>query len=139
MIVLDCNAAIAIFNGSDEGKALRLLMHDGEKAIAPDIFKVEAANVLRKYSQAGGIDPRSEKESLVDMIDMIDDFHSIDSLIFEAYRESIRLKHPIYDMLYFVLARRTMSTVFTLDKRLQRICLENDVQCVFTDNDFGKN
>ena len=46
------------------------------------------------------------------------------------------LRHPVYDMLYFVLARRNAATLFTLDRKLQQLCLDNGVDCVLTDTNF---
>ena len=39
-------------------------------------------------------------------------------------------------MLYFVLARRNAATLFTLDRKLQQLCLDNGVNCVLTDTEF---
>ena len=54
----------------------------------------------------------------------------------EATKEAMRLRHPVYDMLYFVLARRNAATLFTLDRKLQQLCLDNGVDCVLTDTNF---
>ena len=51
-------------------------------------------------------------------------------------KEAMRLRHPVYDMLYFVLARRNAATLFTLDRKLQQLCLDNGVDCVLTDTNF---
>ena len=42
----------------------------------------------------------------------------------------------IRDRLYFVLARRNAATLFTLDRKLQQLCLDNGVNCVLTDTEF---
>ena len=102
MIVLDCNAALAMARGTMEGDAFRSLMLRGEEAIAPRFFSVELANALWKM----------------------------------AFSEAVRLNHPVYDMLYFVLARRNAATLFTLDRKLQQLCLDNGVDCVLTDTNF---
>ena len=44
--------------------------------------------------------------------------------------EAIRVDHSLYDMLYFVLARRTSSTLLTCDRRLAKLCEQNGVDCV---------
>ena len=36
--------------------------------------------------------------------------------------EAMRLDHPVYGLLYFVLARREGATLFTLDQKLQGLC-----------------
>lgn len=57
----------------------------------------------------------------------------------EALTEAVRLRRPVYDMVYFVLARRLGATLFTLDKRLQALCIDNGVNCVRLDTQFGQN
>ena len=52
MIVLDCNAALAMARGTMEGDAFRSLMLRGEEAIAPRFFSVELANALWKMVRA---------------------------------------------------------------------------------------
>ena len=67
---------------------------------------------------------------LSEAISLIDEIHPSDDLVVEAFNEAVRLNHSAYDMLYLVLARRTGSTLFTLDKELQEACLETGVDCV---------
>ena len=43
----------------------------------------------------------------------------------------MRLEHSSYDMVYFILARRTGATLFTLDKKLIELCLNNGVDCLY--------
>ena len=44
-------------------------------------------------------------------------------------------------MFYFVLARRTGGTLFTTDRKLMKLCLDNGVNCVtlldWDEEDFG--
>ncbi|MBQ9002724.1 MAG: type II toxin-antitoxin system VapC family toxin [Eggerthellaceae bacterium] len=42
----------------------------------------------------------------------------------------MRLGHSVYDLLYFVLARRKGIALLTADKKLARLCEENGVECV---------
>lgn len=48
----------------------------------------------------------------------------------EALNESIRLQHSTYDLFYFVLARRTGTTLFTLNRNLMRLCDQNSVNWI---------
>lgn len=56
MIVLDVNAAIAIAKGTEEGRALRELMIEGEEVIAPHFFLTELGNVVWQIVRAGELD-----------------------------------------------------------------------------------
>lgn len=136
MIVLDCNAAIAMVREAAEGDAFRMLMLKGEEAIAPRFFQVEVANVLWKLVRAGMLEENEANESIKAAMSLVGVFCDDDDLVAEALSEAMRLGHPVYDMLYFVLARRHAATLFTLDRKLQRLCVENGVDCVCTDTEF---
>lgn len=130
MIVLDASAVAQIVFGSREGDALREFMLEGEKSIAPDLVRSELANVFWKYHQAGMLERKDAQVRLSEAISLIDEIHPSDDLVVEAFNEAVRLNRSAYDMLYLVLARRTGSTLFTLDKELQEACLETGVDCV---------
>ena len=131
MIVLDCNAALAMARGTVEGDAFRSLMLRGEEAIAPRFFGIESANALWKMVRAGMMTEDEASDSLKAATNLVSDFCPDDDLVVEAFSEAVRLNHPVYDMLYFVLA-----TLFTLDRKLQQLCLDNGVDCVLTDTNF---
>ena len=136
MIVLDCNAAVEIARGTENGNALMMLMDNNEKAITPQFFAYELANVVSKYARGGYIDRDAALELGHQAIELIDEFQDDRNLWEEAVAESIRLKHSAYDLFYLLLARRNAATLFTLDRKLQKLCLDNGVNCVFTDTEF---
>lgn len=136
MIVLDCNAALAMAAKNDEGKAFSMLALEGERIIAPDIIYSEVAHALVKHVRGG-------YESLDDAVllgsgalGLVDEIVPGRDLWLEATAESVRLGHSSCDMMYFVLARRNAATLFTLDRKLQQLCLDNGVNCVLTDAEF---
>lgn len=131
MIVLDCDAAIAIARDTSEGKGLLDLMLEGERAIAPRLFVNELAHALGKYVRGGYFETEEALDIGHDAYALIDEFVDGDDFWEEAFTESIRFRHSSYDMFYLVLARRTASTLFTLDKRLQKLCLDNGVQSIY--------
>ena len=61
---------------------------------------------------------------------LVDEFYPLAELQVEALNEAIRLGHSTYDMFYFVLARRTGATLFTLDRKLAKLCELHGVNCV---------
>ena len=63
-------------------------------------------------------------------LDLADRYISDESLLPEALNECFRLDHSIFDMLFFILARRTRGTLFTADAKLQNLCLDHGVECV---------
>lgn len=136
MIVLDCNAAVEIARGTENGNALMMLMDNNEKSIAPRFFAYELANVVSKYARGGYIARDAALELGHQAIELIDEFQDDRNLWEEVVAESIRLKHSAYDLFYLLLARRNAATLFTLDRKLQQLCLDNGVNCVLTDTEF---
>lgn len=130
MIVLDASAAIEIARQTPEGWALENLMLKGEKSVSCDLFRAEAASAIRKFVRAGKVASDEAPRYLEKVCALVDEFVPIDDLQTEALRESIRLDHSTYDMLYFVLARRCGATLFTLDRKLIDLCIANGVDCI---------
>ncbi len=130
MIVMDANAALAIAMGLDVGDALSLLCNKDERIIAPSLFCAEVSHSLTKYIRGGYMESGEAVACGRDAVSLIDSFVDDGSLWIEATTESIRLGHSSYDMFYLLLARRECATLFTLDRRLQRLCEDNDVSCV---------
>ena len=130
MIVLDTSAIIEMSRQSPEGWALENLMLEGEKAISCELLRVEATSVVRKLVRAGKIAPDEAPGYLEKTCALVDEFVPIKELQTEALREGIRLNHFTYDMYYFILARRCGATLFTLDRKLIDLCIENGVDCI---------
>ena len=136
MIILDCSAAIAIVRKIPEGQALSQLVSDDEKIIAPNLFYAELGNSLFKYARAGEIEESKVGAAIRAAENLVDGFRSEEDFLTEAVAEAVRLNHSVYDMLYFVLARREAATLLTLDQKLQNLCLDNGVNCVRLDAKF---
>ena len=49
---------------------------------------------------------------------LVDDFTSDWELTTEAITEATRYRHPVYDLLYAILARRKGCAMLTMDQRL---------------------
>ncbi|MEG0302375.1 type II toxin-antitoxin system VapC family toxin [Gordonibacter sp.] len=136
MIVLDCDAAVNIALETTQGNALRALMVEGEKAVAPSLLHAELTHAFKKYVQAGVL---SAQEAVLRMRKaqlLVDEYCDDAANCAEVIAESIRLNHSTYDVFYFVLARREAATLFTLDRKLQKLCLDNGVNCVLVDTEF---
>ena len=130
MIVFDTSAVIEIVRQSDDGIALQQLARKNEKKISCDLIRAEAASALRKLSHLEGFDSMQAETYLSEAMALIDEFSPMEELQTEALREAIRLDHSVYDMFYFVLARRTGAILFTLDRKLEQLCLDNGVNVI---------
>lgn len=139
MMVLDCSAAVHIVRRTPEGESFAWLMSlDQERVLAPALFRVEAANAFWKYVQAGNLVPSDARRYVRAATALVDEFVPIESLCAEALVEGMRLSHSVYDMLYFVLARRSGATLVTADRRLNDLCEREGVAC-FHDMVRGKD
>jgi len=130
MIVLDCSAAVNIARKTPEGNGLRALMLEGEKIISSELFPIEAASAFSKYVRAKKLDESTAKVYLAATVALVDEFIPIQENYIEAFRESLRLKHSVYDMLYLTLARRNAATLVTLDMKLMELCDQQDIDCI---------
>lgn len=130
MVVIDVNAAVAIARDTEEGRALRMLLNEPERVVAPRHFLEEMGNVAWKYVVVGGLSEEDALRLFWKSAELVDGYADTEPLLTEAINEAIRHNHSVYDMLYFVLARRNAATLFTLDKKLRAICESNGVNCV---------
>ena len=125
MVVIDANAALEMAFEGGRGDALRALLLQGEEAIAPSVFHSEVSNACFKYAAFGSVG-EEKAQVLLDRVEaLVDCFHDDASL-----SESIRYRHPAYDMFYLVLARRTGATLFTLDKKMWALARDMHVNCI---------
>jgi predicted nucleic acid-binding protein len=130
IVVLDCNAAIEIVLKREKGTIFRHLVETSEKTISSEFFRIETANVLRKYYKGKYI----EKEECYKLLELsenlIDEFVPISENNVEALSEAIRLDYSAYDMLYLTLARRTGALLITLDRPLNDIARREGIEVV---------
>ena len=130
MVVIDANAALEMAFEGERGDAFRALLLQGEEAIAPSVFHSEVSNACSKYAAFGSMG-EEKAQVLLDRVEaLVDCFHDDASLAKEALSESIRYRHPAYDMFYLVLARRTGATLFTLDKKMWALARDMHVNCI---------
>ncbi len=133
MIVLDTSAAIEIARGTEMGHKFERLTLKGEQIISVDLFYGEVCSSFTKYVKAE-VMTRDEAARMVERaVGLVDKFVPMRDLYPEAFNESLRLAHSPYDMFYFVLARRTVGTLFTMDQRLIKLALHNGLNCVCGD------
>ena len=130
IIVLDSNAAIEIVLNREKGKTFSRLIETAEKIITSEFFRIEVANVIRKYYQGKYI-PKSDCGKILELAEgLIDEFVPIKENYMEAFNESIRINYPAYDMLYLTLARRTGALLMTLDRPLNTIAKKEGIETV---------
>jgi len=132
IVVLDSNAAIEIVLKREKAKTFIEIIEAAEKTITSEFFRIEVANVIRKYYQGKYI-KKADCGRILELTEsLIDDFIPIRENYLEAFNESIRLNYPAYDMLYVTLARRTGAILTTLDRPLNAIAKKEGIEIVET-------
>jgi len=117
-IVLDASAAANIVLRTDLAPALIARLVGSSLVIAPTLFHGEIANTLWKYVRLGDLDKDTALTRYTEAIGLVDAFEADEQLAAEALSTAIRHNHPVYDLLYVILARRHGCAVLTVDKKL---------------------
>ena len=127
IVVLDSNAAIEIVLKREKEKVFKALVESAEKVISSEFFRIEIANVIRKY-YLGKYIKKTDCGKILGLAEgLIDEFVPIKDNYLEAFNEAIRLNYPAYDMLYLTLARRTGAVLATLDRPLSTIAKKEGI------------
>lgn len=130
IVVLDSNAAIEVILKREKGKTFLGLIEAADKIITSDFFRIEIANVIRKYYQGKYI-KKADCAKIMELAEgLIDEYIPIKENYLEAFNESIRLNYSAYDMLYLTLARRTGAVLATLDRPLNTIAAKEGIDIV---------
>ena len=126
-VVLDASAAANIVLRTDVAMELGGKLQESVFVIAPGLFHIEIANTMWKYTRAGDLDTQSALHHYEEAIVLIDSFESDDRLTTEALASSAKYNHPVYDMMYAILARRYGCSVLTVDKRFNVLLKKMDI------------
>jgi len=116
--VLDASAAIEIVLQRNLAGKLSKYVVEADWVIAPTLFISEVTNTVWKYQKFADFPYRSCEKTLEQALALPDDFINELDLYREAFKLSCTLNHPVYDMLYLVIARRNNGLLLTLDKKL---------------------
>lgn len=128
-IVLDASAACEIVLLRPLSERLDAIVRAADDVSAPELYVAETANVLWKYVKAKELDLDSSQRCLEAAVNLCDHIVAMPALIQEALVTSCVTKHPVYDAIYLILARRLGAHLVSLDKRLLALARDNGVSC----------
>ena len=120
-LVLDASAAVRLVMRGEAADKLLDPVSAATVVTAPSLYSSEVANAFWKYVKAGSLEMETALERYEEGIALIDDFTPDWELATEALTEAVRYAHPVYDLLYVILARRTGCAVLTMDERLKTL------------------
>ena len=131
--VLDASAAIELIRKGEKAELIETYLLHSNLIVSSELFKAECANALWKMAKAGMIKHEELSTLLEQCYKLVYSFVNIGENSTESLFEAVRLGHPVYDMLYFTLARRSGAIMLTMDRRLTRLCKESDIDCPLLD------
>lgn len=117
-IVLDASAALRVVLASPGIEETVGTLERASLVLAPSLFASETANALWKLGSKGLIPPETLTERWEMAMALPDRLCPDQDLGVEALSEASRHGHPVYHLLYAVLARREGCRVLTFDRRL---------------------
>ncbi|MDR1466437.1 MAG: type II toxin-antitoxin system VapC family toxin [Treponema sp.] len=104
----------------EKADIFRQFIESSERTITSEFFRVEIANVIRKYYKRN-YKKREDCNKILELFEnLVDEFVPVSENNLEALDEAIRLDYSAYDILYLTLARRTGAILLTLDKPLKQ-------------------
>ena len=129
MILLSCQAAIEMADGSKSGLALRALLRPSEMVVAPDALQAQATQQLAALVGSGRLTEARARQILW-CIDGLTE-RSIPANAYAAEALSLALERNISaaDALDVLMARDLPATLFTLSEPAQNLCTELGVNC----------
>ncbi|WOP17727.1 type II toxin-antitoxin system VapC family toxin [Raineyella sp. LH-20] len=132
IVVLDASAAVHVVLNGPKAGLITPALSSADAVIAPDLLSAEVGNALWKYVRAGQLDLDRALTGLADALDLVTDLLPLSTLGAEALSESVRLDHPVYDLLYVVATRRAAATLLTVDRRLGDLARRVGVRVIGT-------
>lgn len=129
-LVLDASAALHIVLRQPGADELARGVGEARLVLAPDLYASEVANGLWKYVVAGQVELDKAQTLLDEARQLVDVLVAGEELAAEALGVASTHRHPVYDLLYVVLARRYGCGLLTADRRLASLAGELEVPVV---------
>lgn len=129
-LVVDASAALGVVLAMPGTESFTLPLEEASLVTAPDLFIAEVANALWKYHTFGLLPMVHCEVALQRATDLPDRIESSAALQVEAFALACRQRHPVYDALYLVLARRNNAVLLTMDRRLAALARQLDIEVV---------
>ncbi len=117
-LVVDASVALKWFVPEVDGDAARQLLTSGVTLHAPRFLAIETINAAWKNWRKELIGEEVVVGLCGKIEALIDVWHVDETLLQEATELALELKHPLFDCLYLVLAKRLGARMITADKRL---------------------
>ena len=119
--VLDASAALHVAMRLPTAEAIIDKLEQASLVLVPQLYFSETANALWKYVSHKQLSAEQAIERYQDICALPDQAISDQTLALEALSLATTYNHPVYDMIYAVLARRNACGVLSKDSRLAKL------------------
>lgn len=126
--VVDASAALHLVMDGKNAEPIANRLEEAHLVTAPDLFTCEVANGLWKYVGHGDLTAADATTRLEDALALTASLVPGRLLAHEALVAASTYRHPVYDMMYAVLARRQGAVVITLDARFAQVLRSMQVE-----------
>ena len=127
-IVIDVSGVTDILLQKGKAGEFNTILQKASHILAPDLYIPELTNTMWKYYRTGKLTEEKCLQHIYHGIGIIDTFIDSKTIWQEAFAEGIKNNHFIYDMLYFVCARRNNAALITGDSGLAEIAKKNKIK-----------
>ncbi|MBI2822391.1 MAG: type II toxin-antitoxin system VapC family toxin [Acidobacteria bacterium] len=119
MIVVDASALLEVLLRTPSAERVEArLFAPGQTLHAPHLLDLEIAQVLRRYTAAGELDPQRAAEALQDLADF--PVERYPHILFLPRIWQLRHQMTAYDAAYVALAEVLEAPLVTRDSRVER-------------------
>ena len=119
--VLDASAALHVVMRLPTAEPVIDKLEQANLVLVPQLYFSETANALWKYVSRNQLSAEQAIERYQDVCALPDQAISDQTLALEALSLASVHNHPVYDMIYAVLARRNACGVLSKDSRLAKL------------------
>ena len=129
LVVLDASAGVRSATKGKNWDLVRRVTTQAQVVYAPGWYGIEVANALWKLVAHGdlrAVEAMGRLEIALDLVGI--QVEPSADLIHEALQDAVRLGHPVYDLLYVVIARRLGAALLTADRRLAAVAEKSGVE-----------
>ena len=127
IVVVDASAAVEIALAKPSANRFREELLDAALTLAPDTYASEITNVFWKYRAYSGLPEQACLKGIEFCLGIVDEYIPSVQLWREAFFEASKAKHPVYDMLYLIVARRHNARLLTKDGKLAELASRSGI------------
>jgi len=129
LIVLDASVVVRLYVAHPDTAAAQTLAVESE-CISPGLVRLEMANALRRYVQAGVVSSVDARRALAHIDQAVKVLSETAELAQSALEIALEHSHSVYDCCYLALARSEHAALATADRKLAALAGELGITVV---------